>query len=61
MYKSADHSAGTHAHIMRLRFAYAETEIFVIPVLPVLNMPENERIISVHRDIDLEERYMERS
>ncbi len=55
-----DHSTETLTHIMRLRFAYAETEISVMPVLPILNTLEDDRIISVHRDIDLEEHYMER-
>jgi len=49
-----------HTHYMRLRFAYANFEISVLPVLPIMNTLENEHIVCIHRDIDLEEQYMER-
>jgi len=53
-------TTGERTHIMRLRFAYADYEINVLPIYPVVNTLESSRIISVHRDIDLEEEFMER-
>jgi len=55
-----DSASGERTHLMRLRFAYADFEINVLPIYPTINTLENSRIISVHRDIDSEEDFMER-
>jgi SNF2 family DNA or RNA helicase len=47
-------------HLMRLRFAYADFKINVLPISSVINWLENAHVISVQRDIDLEEEFMER-
>ncbi len=55
LFTEKDASSGQVAHVMRLRFAYAGYELAYAPITPVRKLIDNNKIISIHRDLVAEQ------